>query len=76
MLVSDLVLPGLGGRQVAERLRETSPDTAVLYMSGYSDEAIVRRGVVDPNASFLQKPFATVDLARRVREMLELRVAV
>ncbi|MDX6489740.1 MAG: two-component system, cell cycle sensor histidine kinase and response regulator CckA, partial [Gaiellaceae bacterium] len=71
LLVSDLVMPGLGGRQVAERLRESSPDTAVLYMSGYSDEAVVRRGVVDSNASFLQKPFATMDLARRVREMLE-----
>jgi two-component system, cell cycle sensor histidine kinase and response regulator CckA len=73
LLVSDLVMPGLGGRQVAERLRESNPDTAVLYMSGYSDEAIVRRGVVEPNASFLQKPFATADLARRVGEMLEQR---
>jgi two-component system cell cycle sensor histidine kinase/response regulator CckA len=76
LLVSDLVMPGLGGRQVAERLRQSNPDTAVLYMSGYSDEAVVRRGVVDPNASFLQKPFATADLARRVREILEQRVAV
>ncbi|MDX6517806.1 MAG: hypothetical protein QOF50_652 [Gaiellaceae bacterium] len=75
LLVSDLVMPGLGGRQVAERLRESSPDTAVLYMSGYSDEAVVRRGVVDSNASFLKKPFATIDLARRVREMLDERAA-
>jgi PAS domain S-box-containing protein len=75
VLVSDLVMPGLGGRQVAERLRESNPDTAVLYMSGYSDEAVVRRGVVDPNASFLQKPFATADLARRVTQMLEQRLA-
>jgi PAS domain S-box-containing protein len=75
LLVSDLVMPGLGGRQVAERLRESSPDTAVLYMSGYSDEAVVRRGVVDSDASFLKKPFATIDLARRVREMLDERAA-
>ena len=76
LLVSDLVMPGLGGRQVAARLRESNPDTAVLYMSGYSDEAVVRRGVVDPNASFLQKPFATADLARRVGQMLKHRSLV
>jgi len=73
LLVSDLVMPGLGGREVAERLRQSNPETAVLFMSGYSDEAVPRRGVVDPNASFLEKPFATADLARRVREILEQR---
>jgi PAS domain S-box-containing protein len=73
LLVSDLVMPGLGGREVAERLRQSNPETAVLFMSGYSDEAVTRRGVVDPNASFLEKPFATADLARRVREILEQR---
>ena len=73
LLVTDLIMPGLGGREVAGRLRESNPETAVLYMSGYSDEAITRRGVVDPNASFLEKPFATADLARRVREILAQR---
>jgi PAS domain S-box-containing protein len=76
LLVSDLVMPGLGGKQVAERLRESNPDVAVLYMSGYSDEAVVRRGVVDPHASFLQKPFATADLARCVSDLLEERASV
>ena len=73
LLLTDLVMVGLGGREVADRIRLLFPDTAVLYMSGYSDEAIIRRGVVDPNASFLEKPFATADLARRVREVLEHR---
>jgi two-component system cell cycle sensor histidine kinase/response regulator CckA len=76
LLLSDLIMPGLGGRELAERLRQSRPETAVLYMSGYSDEAIIRRGVVDPNASFLEKPFATADLASRVREVLEHRTAL
>jgi two-component system cell cycle sensor histidine kinase/response regulator CckA len=76
LLLSDLIMPGLGGRELAERLRQSRPETAVLYMSGYSDEAVIRRGVVDPNASFLEKPFATADLASRVREVLEHRTAL
>jgi PAS domain S-box-containing protein len=75
LLLSDLIMPGLGGRELAERLRQSRPETAVLYMSGYSDEAVVRRGVVDPDASFLEKPFATTDLAARVREILDQRSA-
>ena len=74
LLLTDLVMPGLGGREVARRLRESDPEIAVLYISGYSDEAVTLRGVVDPNASFLEKPFATADLAGRVRELLGKRL--
>jgi len=73
LLLTDLVMVGLGGREVADRIRLLFPDTAVLYMSGYSDEAVIRHGVLDPNASFLEKPFTTADLAARLREILEPR---
>jgi PAS domain S-box-containing protein len=73
LLLSDLIMPGLGGRELAGRLHQTRPETPVLFMSGYSDEAVVRRGVLDSTASFLEKPFATADLARRVGEILERR---
>jgi PAS domain S-box-containing protein len=70
LLLSDLIMPGLRGRKLAERLRASSPDTAVLFMSGYSDEAVVHHGFVDAGASFLAKPFSTADLAQRIREAL------
>lgn len=73
LLLSDLIMPGLGGREVAERLRPLHPEAAVLYMSGYSDEAVIRRGILDRKAAFIEKPFASGDLARRVREALDAR---
>ena len=71
LLLSDLVMPGLGGRETAERLRKLHPETAVLFMSGYSDEAILRRGVLVAGAEFLEKPFGSDDLNRRVRDVLD-----
>jgi DNA-binding NtrC family response regulator len=75
LLLTDVVMPEVSGSQLAARLSAVAPAMRILFMSGYSDEAVVRRGVVDPNASFLQKPFATADLARRVSLMLEQRSA-
>ena len=71
LLLSDLVMPGLGGRETAERLHKVHPETAVLFMSGYSDEAILRRGVLVAGAEFLEKPFGSDDLNRRVRDVLD-----
>jgi CheY-like chemotaxis protein len=71
LLVTDVVMPGMSGRALAERLSERALDTKVLYLSGYTDEAIHRHGVLEPGVAFLQKPFRLADLARRVREILD-----
>jgi two-component system, cell cycle sensor histidine kinase and response regulator CckA len=70
LLVTDVVLPGLNGREVAERLRAARPEVTVLYMSGYTDDAILRRGVLTQRSSLIQKPFSAGDLTNRVSELL------
>jgi DNA-binding response OmpR family regulator len=70
LLVTDVVLPGLNGREVAEQLRATRPDVTVLYMSGYTDDAILRRGVLTQRSSLIQKPFSAGELTNRVSELL------
>ena len=71
LLVSDVVLPDLAGPQVAKQLISLRPDLKVLYVSGYTDEAIVRHGVLESNENFLQKPFMPNDLLRKIREVLD-----
>src|SRR5581483_11409605 len=66
LLVTDVVMPRLGGRDLAERLRLLRPAVKILYLSGYSDEALGPRGIPD-GMGFLQKPFTPLALARRVR---------
>jgi PAS domain S-box-containing protein len=70
LLLTDVVLPGLNGREVAERMRTARPDLRVLYMSGYTDDAILRRGVLTQRSSLIQKPFNAADLTSRVSELL------
>jgi two-component system, cell cycle sensor histidine kinase and response regulator CckA len=71
LLVSDVVLPHLRGVEVADRLRARRPGLRVLYISGYTETAIVHDGQLDPGVDFLAKPFRPVDLAERVREVLD-----
>ncbi len=71
LLITDVIMPGMSGKTLAEKLVKTSPATKVLYISGYTDDAIVRHGVVEKGISFLQKPFAPNELARKVREILD-----
>lgn len=71
LLVTDVVMPEMNGRELAERLRSMHPGLKCLFMSGYTANAIAHHGVLDQGVQFLQKPFSTDDLARKVREALD-----
>ena len=70
LLLSDVVLVGMSGRELSERMRIQMPTLKVIYMSGYTDDAIVRHGVLTESAEFLQKPFSSDNLLRKVRAVL------
>jgi CheY-like chemotaxis protein len=71
LLLSDIVMPGEGGHQLARRLAETRPAIRALFMSGYTDAAIVDHGILERGLHYLQKPFTPAVLARRVRDVLD-----
>jgi CheY-like chemotaxis protein len=71
LLISDVVMPGIGGRALADRLRLVDPTLKVLFLSGYTDEAMLRQGILPSGTQFLQKPFALEMLARTVRLILD-----
>jgi two-component system cell cycle sensor histidine kinase/response regulator CckA len=70
LVLTDLVMPEMGGKELASRLRNVSPTSRVLFMSGYTEDAVLRQSVMEPGAMFLDKPFTFDTLIRKVREAL------
>ena len=71
LMVTDLVMPQIGGRELAKALGKRIPGLRVLYMSGYTTSTSLQQGLLEPGASFLQKPFTPEEMARKVREILD-----
>jgi hypothetical protein len=70
LLMTDVVMPGISGRELAERVKRLRPKISVLYMSGYTDQAVVHHGILDMDAVLLQKPFTLATLSSKLRELL------
>ena len=70
LLLTDMVMPGMGGRQLYDRIQETHPGLPAIFMSGYSREAIARQGTLEDGLAFLQKPFTSQDLSRKMAAVL------
>ena len=71
MLLSDVVMPQMGGKELAEKLAQKFPDLAVLFISGHTEDEIARQGLLDPNVPLLYKPFSPVELTGQVRALLD-----
>ncbi len=71
LLITDVVMPQMGGRELAEKLAVTHPQLKVLFISGYTNDAVVRHGIMEDNTNFIQKPFTLDDITKKVREVLD-----
>jgi CheY-like chemotaxis protein len=70
-LLIDVIMPGMGGGELARRVQARRSETRVLYISGYTDAAVVRHGVLERGDAYLEKPFTSERLLRRVRQVLD-----
>jgi CheY-like chemotaxis protein len=71
LVLTDAVMPRMGGRELADHVARLKPGLPVLFMSGYTNDEIIRRGLLSPGAPYLQKPFSPEALASKVREVLD-----
>jgi CheY-like chemotaxis protein len=71
LVISDLVMPGIGGRELAEQIRRDWPETPILFTSGFTDDDVIRRGLMESGEPFLQKPWGPDSLLRIVRSLLD-----
>jgi nitrogen-specific signal transduction histidine kinase len=71
LLLTDVIMPGMSGRQLAESILRKRPQTMIMYMTGYTDDMVVQHKVLEPGVQLLQKPFTKFDLARKVRSTLD-----
>jgi CheY-like chemotaxis protein len=71
LLITDVVMPVMGGRELARQILAMCPDTKVLFVSGYSEDAILHQDLLEPGTAFMQKPFSADSLRRKVREVLD-----
>ena len=71
LVLTDVIMPQMSGRELIDKLKLLRPESKVLYMSGFTDDAIIHHGVLDEGVFFLQKPFSTESLAAKVREVLD-----
>jgi two-component system, cell cycle sensor histidine kinase and response regulator CckA len=70
VVVTDVIMPGMNGRDLVAKLRETTPGLPALFMSGYPSEIVAKHGVLDPGLTFVEKPFRGEQIARKIREVL------
>jgi len=75
LLMTDVVMPGISGRELSERVKAIRPEIRVLFMSGYTDQAVVHHGILESDAVLLQKPFTVAALAAKLRDILNLEIA-
>ncbi|HET8546491.1 MAG TPA: response regulator, partial [Bryobacteraceae bacterium] len=73
LLITDVIMPKMSGRELADHLRDCRPNLKVLFVSGYTDSAIVHHGILEEGTVFLQKPFTPEQIAGKVREVLDER---
>jgi len=71
LMLTDVIMPGLSGRQLAEQVLQARPNLKVIYMTGYTDDMVVQHKVLEPEVALLQKPFDKIQLARKVRHILD-----
>jgi CheY-like chemotaxis protein len=70
LLLTDVVMPGLGGKELAAQVASRYPNTRILYMTGYTDDEVLRRGILDEGRALILKPFSPTDLLRKIRSIL------
>jgi DNA-binding NtrC family response regulator len=71
LVITDVIMPKMSGKNLYDRIKVFAPRVKVLFMSGYTDDALAHHGVLEPELSFLEKPFSPVRLARKVREVID-----